>query len=417
MEDNVNNISLNEIFDFYSIKVVVVLFLLILPALISQLGGFGGNYLTNAEITAQGELSGKILYVLLLILTISLWKIYKLKLVWSKTVYFFFIYLLIGILYSSNTYQVLRGIFVAITAIIMWNVFAQLLLRKIDTLKIINTVSLFLFLFGILELTLWAITPKDYYDYGYMANYVGYFFQPNLLAKLLCIGISLRLFKIILIEKNVSDVVMLMGFAILLLMTGSRTSFFALMISLFISVLLIHDKNLFSYSKWFFIILITVLAFFFFDPAFLQKHNNFGILADSTLVSRYSMWKELVPLMFSHFWLGAGINSFWDPNLFYLYKLNLAGVHNGYLQVFQGLGVIGFILTIFIVWPLLKTLRINRLESKFEALRYSLIGLWIYFAIENLTEGDLGEFRSSLWAILMTLSLVWFYIVKNMDLN
>ena len=90
---------------------------------------------------------------------------------------------------------------------------------------------------------------------------------------------------------------------------------------------------------------------------------------------------------------------------------------NGYLQVFQDIGLIGFLLLIIMIFPIIKSLKVRLINSQFLILRYSLIASWIYFMIVNITEGDLGNYRSSLWGVLMTISLVWYYFIKDYKIN
>lgn len=414
IETEVHKFNISSQSDYY-FKLFAVLILLILPSLISQLSGFSSTFEVNAEIAEEGTISGKILFSLLFALCIFLIWRFKLEIFWSVSVYFFVVYLFIGILYSDSLLMTLRGIFVAITSLMLWNLLAQILLVNFNAAKLVNLIPLFFLFLGSLELFLWSITPKNYYDYGYMADFVGYFFQPNLLAKLLCIGIIFQYHKIFHINKNLKNILVIICLSIILILTGSRTSLIALLISIFFFHLFLNKNNFLNKVKYSVLFLGLIIFFYFVYSDFFIKNDIYGVFYESTLSDRIILWKELLPLMFDNFLFGAGINSFFSPNIFYDFNINLAGIHNGYLQVFQSLGLIGIVLTFIILYPLLKSLKFKTADINFEALKYSLVSSWIYFFIVNLTEGELGNFRSSFWAVLMVLSIIWYYNTKRIE--
>ncbi len=413
MQSEIQEISFNRIWDNYYLKVVILIIILILPTLFSQIKGFTAeSYITGVKVAEYGSLKGKILFSILFLICIYFWFVFKYKLVWSKYVYFFILYLCLGLLYSQYTYLVFRGLFVAITSLIMWNLFAQSLTKDFQPLKLINSISLVFLCFGFLELFLWAINPKFYYLNGYMANYIGYLLQPNLLAKLLCIAFTLRYFKIHFCGKTIIDILILFSLGTLIILTGSRTS----VIAIFVSIVFIH---FFFFTKKIkdkiriVSIAFVILAFSYISfSSFFYKEGYKDFLLGSTLVGRYDVWNELLPIMLKNFWFGSGINSFWNADLYSYFKFDISGIHNGYLQVFQDTGLVGFILLVLILSPILKSLKVKIDILEYKILRISLIALWIYFLIVNFTEGDLGLYRSSLWAVLMTISLVWYHISK-----
>ena len=242
---------------------------------------------------------------------------------------------------------------------------------------------------------------------------MGYFFQPNLLAKLLCIGIIFKFFGIHYDKKSINNFIQISILFLLLYFTGSRTSFASLLIAIFVVQIFNSDLKIISKLKYAVGILLLLVIFYFLYRNFFIKHNVNGILYGSTLSFREKLWSDLLPLMLHNFLVGAGLNSFWNADLFYNFNLDVSGIHNGYLQVFQDIGLIGFSLLLIITIQIIKSIKTKIEDNQFLIFRYSLITSWIYFFIVNLTEGDLGNYRSSLWAILMTISLVWYYLIKE----
>ena len=412
MDIEYQKIYYNESED-YRIRYYIIWLILILPALISQFKGFGGTYEYNALIAEEGSLSGKLLYfILFAVCLFFLWR-YKYKIFWSVRVYFFIAFLLTGIFYSNYPNMVLRGVFVAITSLMLWSIFAQILIFNFDIKKLLNSIPTFFLFWGLLEFFFWSLSPRDYFDYGYMANYVGYFFQPNLLAKLLCIGIIFKFFFMLYDKKSRSNFIQIFILLAILYSTGSRTSLVSLIIAVSLVQIIASNLSIMSKLKFVISLFISGIIFYFLFNNFFIKQNVEGLLYGSTLSYRIEVWSELLPLMFHNFWFGAGINSFWNADLFYKLNFYISGVHNGYLQVFQDIGFIGFVLLFGILFQILKSIKEEIFEKYFIIFRYSLITSWVYFFIVNFTEGDLGNYRSSLWGVLMTISILWFYLIKE----
>jgi O-antigen ligase len=124
---------------------------------------------------------------------------------------------------------------------------------------------------------------------------------------------------------------------------------------------------------------------------------------------RGAVWLIAVDYLRNHFWLGSGFGSFWrvgveGPAL--RYSLGWAGFsyngHNGYLDVFLTMGVIGFILTIvaFAIAPAIQLSRVNRYlpeQHKLVAVAFILFGI-----LQNLLESTFLVASSSTfigWAI------------------
>ena len=407
----------NSFSNDFKIKPYIIWFVLILPSLVSQLQGFSSTYEFNALIAEEGSSSGKLLFTFLFLSCVFfIWR-YKLNIFWSTRVYFFIMFLLLGIFYSNYPFMVLRGVFVAFTSLMLWNILAQFLLFNLDIKRLVNSIPIFFLFWGLLELFLWMINPKDYFDYGFMSNYVGYFFQPNLLAKLLCIGIIFKYFTILYDKKSLNNFIQIFILLLILYLTGSRTSLVSLLTAITLVQIMSSNLSLLSKLKYVIILVLSGIIFYFLFNKFFIKQNVDGILYGSTLSYRIEIWSQLLPLMFHNFLFGSGINSFWNADLFYNFNLDIGGIHNGYLQVFQDTGFIGLIFLLIIIFQILKSIRQKIIDNHFIIFRYSLIASWIYFFIVNFTEGDLGNYRSSLWGVLMTISILWYYLIKEYETN
>lgn len=109
---------------------------------------------------------------------------------------------------------------------------------------------------------------------------------------------------------------------------------------------------------------------------------------DATFSGRTYIWAEMVRNIGLHPWLGIGFNSFWftpeaDETIRRL-GWNCPSAHNGYLDVINHLGFIGFSLFMaFMVTHFRDIGRLLRLDRKQGALH---LGLFLYVSLGNLTE-------------------------------
>jgi O-antigen ligase len=257
--------------------------------------------------------------------------------------------------------------------------------------------------------------------YGEMGQYIGYFQHSNIFAKIISIGIILNIFCLITEKrKEVKYWLSCTILLIFLLGSGSRTSLIAVFVAVIVTFLFMAQ------SRWKYVISLVIISLvgytsfnsFFVDYfAKVDIYSPSNVLEARTFISRIHMWVLLLPEMLEHFWFGVGLNSFWTPSILYGYGLDVAGIHNGYLQVFEDLGIFGLILTAAIHPPLLKALSNSNIEYTSQCFRRFLIACWIYFAIVNVTEGDWGNYRSSLWGILIVLSLFYSLHLENTKMS
>lgn len=397
-------------------KVAAVLCIILVPAIVAASSGFGASADQLIQVSEEGTLASRLLYSVILFVSAFFAIRFKMRFFWSRIALVYAFFLCFGVCYSTYPLMVIRGAFVALSTMLMWNVSAQYLVSKGDliTERIAIILPVEVCVVGLVELVFWALSPRVT-EYGYMADYVGYFFQPNLLAKLLCVGILFVFYSNSILRASrlrKTAAVVLFG---LLISTGSRTSLIALFIA--IAVVFLFDGSRKLHSKIQFVALAGVIVIFGWDfiVSFFSKGDEFGILSQSTLTFRVDMWTTLLPYMFEHPLFGAGLNAFWNAELFQSLDFGVAGIHNGYLQVFQDLGIIGLVLLGAVTFQLLRPLRRAKGREHVTAFRRAVFSSWVYFFVVNFTEGDLGNFRSSLWGLLMTLSLVSYYIAIRHD--
>jgi O-antigen ligase len=393
------------------IKLIFFFTLLLLPAILSQIGGFNPSQQDISTIYEQGSIISRIYFPLILIWTLYVFKTKTKSLLWTRYELLLITYLLLGVFYSSTPNIVLRGVFTAITLLLMWNTIAILIVNEYSLDFVIETLILFIVVYGMIECIFWYTDVSRMNRYGEMGQYIGYFQHSNLFAKIISIGIILNIFCLLTEKRKelkywFSCIILL----IFLLGSGSRTSLIAVIAAVIVTFLFIGQPKFKYVLSLVIISIVGYILFISFYADFFTKvdiYSPSNVLEAGTFISRIHMWDLLLPEMLEHFWFGVGLNSFWTPSILYGYGLNVAGIHNGYLQVFEDLGIIGLILTVAIHLPLLKTISNSKVGYTFQCFRRFLIASWIYFAIVNITEGDWGNYRSSLWGMLIVLSIFY----------
>ena len=124
-----------------------------------------------------------------------------------------------------------------------------------------------------------------------------------------------------------------------------------------------------------------------------------GLLArDSTFTGRTEIWDELVRIGSSHPILGVGYGSFWiHPPL----RFTINESHNGYLEVFLELGIVGLILLLGILisfWFRASA----ALRTQFEIGAFAICFL-LMAAFHNITEASFLRSTSHIWTMLVFL--------------
>jgi exopolysaccharide production protein ExoQ len=105
---------------------------------------------------------------------------------------------------------------------------------------------------------------------------------------------------------------------------------------------------------------------------------------DPTLTGRVPLWSALWSMIAERFWLGYGYGAFWlgwsGPSalLWRLVPWEPSNAHNGYLDVWLELGMVGVVLGVTMLLRMLYLSARQVLYSQFNALEY---GFWFMFSV------------------------------------
>ena len=219
------------------------------------------------------------------------------------------------------------------------------------------------------------------------------------------IGIVLSIITLIIYQweskRNQRYLALLLFFLSILITieTISSTSIISLFVFLFVSSIFYLKKQIFDrigvgYFISFVLIISSLTLFiivFYFVPQITDLIQ--GIFGKSeTFLDRERLWQVVLWEISNHPFIGCGFQGFWvvdSPKVQLIYNsfiwLPIQG-HNGYLDMINEVGIIGFVFFLYIIFRYIKI-----------SIQYDKINLWIWFIIlpliSSITESIL--FRAS----------------------
>jgi len=164
-----------------------------------------------------------------------------------------------------------------------------------------------------------------------------------------------------------------------------------LAVFLFIGTSIFKDK-IKKIRKVIFIVIVSYLllqyffGFFFSDSLFTIIVTSFG--KDATLTGRTPLWEELIRMGSKRYFFGSGYDSFWlGDTMKYLWEIFIwkpTQPHNGYIDIFLNLGIVGLIIFIILLFGTYRKIE-NIFINDFFYGRL-LITFFVVILIYNITE-------------------------------
>ncbi|MCG8571955.1 MAG: O-antigen ligase family protein [Spirochaetes bacterium] len=184
----------------------------------------------------------------------------------------------------------------------------------------------------------------------------------------------------------------------------SNTSIFVLIIGLLILFLLYFEVLKFQKVERYFLIFFII---YYVINIFTNLFFNSSLLAlvigasgrDLTLTGRTILWDEVIKIAKNHFLFGVGYGSFWiGSSVFHLWEVFNwlpTQAHNGYVDIFAEVGIVGLIITIFTLISSYISLRKKfYINKKYYAFIFSFYLMILFY---NITESSLLKPMSFLW--------------------
>jgi O-antigen ligase len=342
----------------------------------------------------------------------------------NKSVFLFFLFCGISILWSDYPFISLKRYFKAIGNIIV----IMVIFTESDPIEAINTVMRRC-AYVIVPLSICLIKYFPFFGRWYNPwtgdlMIVGVTTDKNALGRVCMIFCLLyswnftyelrnknyfRNFKEILIQFTIF--VMMLW---LLYSSQSATSLlcyiigFTMIIMLKIPVFRYRVKNIGIY------IIVSLLFIYALDYIFnIREIVITGLGRNTTFTERDVIWKTLLN-MGTNPWIGTGFESFWlgtrVSHIVFVLGYNPTESHNGYLEIYLNLGIVGLVL----ITSIFISCYMNIRRTFSDNYNFAVIGLvlLIVFLLYNITEAAIrGTYI--FWSILLIISIDYRSIVKN----
>ena len=171
---------------------------------------------------------------------------------------------------------------------------------------------------------------------------------------ILSMGLGICLSQLIVRQHRVSNFICIIIFITSILLTGSRYSFLASLISIILILFFFYRKNTyFSKSIKYAMILILIFTCIFLAYYFLPSSVFNRFFNKESIYKRLDLYKFAWNLFLERPILGHGINTFLYYTFYETGLLEQTYTHNVFLQLLLETGIIGFL---FIVTPFILTL-------------------------------------------------------------
>ncbi len=203
------------------------------------------------------------------------------------------------------------------------------------------------------------------------------------------------------------DIVMLLLTAFLLYSSHSATAQLGMLIGMVIIVAL-NSRHLRDNPRMIvvYIVGLIVLAIAVEMTVGIVSLTSSGMGRDRTLTGRTDFWMELIqmgtnPLIgtgYESFWLGGRLNYFWNK---YWWHPNQA--HNGYIEIYLNLGLLGLGLVSAFLFSTFKQLGRNFTQMHYSQFNVLVAAFVVIFMVVNFTE---AQFKGSSWFIFLLFTMV-----------
>ena len=128
---------------------------------------------------------------------------------------------------------------------------------------------------------------------------------------------------------------------------------------------------------------------------------------DTTLTGRTELWQDILNIASNHPMLGAGYGSFWignlGNNLWERHVWKPSSGHNGYLDVYVELGIVGVFFLLLVIISSFRQI-VRTFESNFEYGRFQLV-FFLMILLHNIAESSFLRGASNLWFIFLFVAM------------
>lgn len=308
------------------------------------------------------------------------------------------------------TYAKAQEILVAILIVsIAYNAHgASLLLERMW--KVIIFIILLLIAHGILG---YALGLDGFYAFHSRTHHI---LRGQLMSPLISYGgfslygaiLTILFLHKFILYKNKKFLLLSLFFSFVCLLSLGRTSIIGMLLGVVVLLLIRFGKNFINFIKLSSIpVLISVLFFWFNESmtAFFMRGQTLDELRN--LSGRLDMWQVMSKLITESPYLGYGFGvgsrvAFSTIGITQ-HEDTISSAHNGFLEVFSGVGLFGLFLWILAIYSVVRHL-INNRFGKYSSLLLSLMPLYLLVSTFNILLGGWFSVPMAMFFVLIVLS-------------
>jgi O-antigen ligase len=284
-------------------------------------------------------------------------------------------------------------------------------------LKLFRSMAYVLIPISIIFIKYYRNLGVTYDETGAFEMWVGVTTHKNSLGQLACVSAAVLVWTFFskYYKSKLLDIPVLL--IALFLLNGSKTSlsrtsfgvFIFAMVILFILKLL---KNRVNVIRTFTCILIPTIIIINLLTNYLYSKDIMTMVilstgGDPTLTGRTPLWDAILQIASHHQLLGAGYGGFWignlGNNLWDTFNWKPGAAHNGYIDVYVDLGLIGVTILLFLIIfayrDILKNIAYNSDFGKFRMMMFVMI------LVYNYTESSFFKPTALLWFSYLIISI------------
>jgi len=329
----------------------------------------------------------------------------------NKWVFYLFIYMGVSILWSDFEMVSIKRWYRSIGDLLM----ALVILTEVNPFlalqKTIRRTGFILITLSLLYIKYFRDIGVGY-DYEGFTMWVGVTTHKNSLGQLACVMGLYFTWRLIFSEKRGPvDILFLFISVWILKGAGGATSKTSLIVYLLGVLTLIALKKIGNDPSKISKILMVVLILFLMTNVLVEILQNQSLIAflitssggDMTLTGRTYLWSDLIQIGLSSPILGSGYGGFWvgdiGHDLWLKHTWKPGQAHNGYIDVFVNLGLVGLVLLVGFLAEsyrrILINLRLNHAIGSFQLTFFTIILLF------NITESSFNKPTSFLWVLFL----------------
>ena len=251
-------------------------------------------------------------------------------------------------------------------------------------------------------------------------TWIGVYHQRNPLAKFMALGIIISVLTFVVDQKSkeylfsyksiIQSWIPLFLFVLLFFNNLSATPAIA-MLGIFVLYPFYQALSVKSLLGGAFVIFFSVLILFVLATVLMNIEAFFFLFGkDMTLSLRVPFWIELFDYISMRPWFGYGYSSFWSDDLSFksdigkVVGIELGYAHNGWIEILLGLGIIGLLVVILILFVFTRQAYLFSRERITPNRMWPMLFL-TYILISN-TSANLLFDPNSVWWVLIVSTLV-----------